>query len=77
MREDGMSDQTPVLLTIWEIAVEAGANGRAIDFEATLQTIAAKHPASALSIEEISALLERAAAKRGVPVRRAAERLVA
>jgi hypothetical protein len=72
-----MSDQTPVLLTIWEIAVEAGREGNVIDIAATAKEIAAKHPACELSLKEIRDLLERAAIKRGVPVRLEAERLVA
>lgn len=72
-----MSDQTPVLLTIWEIAVEAGRKGATIDIVTTAQKVAAKHAASGLSFKEICDLVERAAAKRGVPVRREHERLVA
>lgn len=72
-----MSDQTPVLLTIWETAVEAGRDGRTIDIVPTAQKVAAKHIDCDLSLKEICDLLERAAVKRGVPVRREAERLVA
>jgi hypothetical protein len=72
-----MSDQTPVLLTIWEIAVEAGRDGGTIDLAPTARKVAAEHADCGLSLEEISALIERAAVKRGVPVRREAERLVA
>jgi hypothetical protein len=75
--EDGMSDQTPVLLTIWEIAVEAGREKTTIDIVSTAQKVAAKHADSGLSFKEICDLVERAAAKRGVPVRRESERLVA
>ena len=72
-----MSDQIPVLLTIWEIAVQAGREGTTIDVVTTAQKVAAKHPDSGVSIKEISDLVIRAAAKRGVPVRRESVRLVA
>jgi hypothetical protein len=72
-----MSDQTPVLLTVWETAVKAGRDGATIDIGTTAKKVAAKHADSGLSFKEICDLLERAAAKRGVPVRREAERLVA
>ena len=72
-----MSDQIPVLLTIWEIAVAAGREGTTIDLVATARKVAAKHADCGLSFEEICDLMERAAVKRGVPVRRESERLVA
>jgi hypothetical protein len=72
-----MSDQTPVLLTVWETAVEAGRDGTTIDIVTTARKVVAKHPGCGLSFKEIYDLVERAAIKRGVPVRREAERLVA
>ena len=72
-----MSGQTPVLTTVWQIAGEAGRDGSTIDIVATAQKVAAKHPETGFSFEEICDLLEHAAVKRGVQVRRVDERLVA
>ena len=72
-----MSGQTPVLLTVWEIAVKAGREGTTIDVVGVAEEIAAKHPECGLTVDEICNLVERAAIKRGVPARREVERLVA
>ena len=72
-----MSGQTPILLTVWQIAVEAGRDGTTIDIVTTAQQVVARYPRSGFSIKEICDLLERAAVKRGVPARREDERLVA